>query len=182
MRENWMLFPGELSAEECSQISETLSHLPSEVASTHGGLNTAHRRCNVRWVYNQPLLVQRLLRYVNLANAETFNVDIQQEMEEIQFGEYLASEGGKYDWHHDVYHSNPKNHDRKLSVVVQLSPPDQYEGGNFEFYEVDTPDPEEFKKQGSILIFPSYLVHRVTEITEGTRRSLVSWVRGPRWR
>ena len=42
--------------------------------------------------------------------------------------------------------------------------------------------PEGFKAQGSVLVFPSYLVHRVSEITKGTRRSLVNWIEGPRWR
>ena len=142
----------------------------------------SHRKSKVRWVYDEMGLTDHLLRYVNQANAVAFNVDIQQEMGEMQFGEYEASYGGKYDWHHDVNWQNDKNFDRKLSVVVQLTDPKAYQGGNFEFSEVESPKKEEWSKQGSILVFPSYLTHRVTEVTEGTRYSLVSWVRGPRWR
>ena len=71
-------------------------------------------------------------------------------------------------------------YDRKLSVVVQLTDPSDYEGGIFEFKTVETP--ANFKTRGSILVFPSYLEHQVTEITEGTRYSLVCWAEGPRWR
>ena len=157
------------------------SKLP-EAEGTTFNKNASHRKSKVRWVYNENGLCDYLLRYVNQANAVAFNVDIQQEMGEMQFGEYDAEYGGKYDWHHDVNWINEKNFDRKLSIVVQLSNPDTYKGGDFEFSEVESPKNEDWSKQGSILVFPSYLTHRVTEVTEGTRYSLVSWVRGPRWR
>ena len=71
-------------------------------------------------------------------------------------------------------------YDRKLSVVIQLSDPTTYQGGDFQFQDVETP--VNFRTQGSILVFPSYLPHRVTEITDGVRYSLVDWLEGPRWR
>lgn len=181
MRDNWQLFSGELPAEACEHMIANFSKLPESDGSTFNQV-TDHRKSKVRWVRNEQGLTDILLRYVNLANALAFNVDIQQEMAEMQFGEYDSEYGGKYDWHHDINHLNPKNFDRKLSVVVQLTKPDAYEGGNFEFAEVESPSKEAWGKQGSILVFPSYLTHRVTEVTAGVRYSLVSWVRGPRWR
>ena len=90
----------------------------------------------------------------------------------------------KYDWHHDVWWENTKPHDRKLSVVLQLSSQDKYTGGNFEFNapEINPLEIEPFRQQGSILIFPSFLFHRVTPILSGTRYSLVSWIEGPKFR
>lgn len=181
MRDNWQLFSGMIPPEACNQMIADFKQLPEVDGATFNN-NSDHRRSKVRWVRNQNGFIDYLLRYVNLANATTFNVDIQQEMDEMQFGEYDASYGGKYDWHHDVNWENGKNFDRKLSVVVQLSDPETYVGGDFEFSEVDSPKKEDWGKQGSILIFPSYLTHRVTEVTEGVRYSLVSWVRGPRWK
>lgn len=181
MRENWQLFPGALPPDTCEHMIANFSKLHEADGSTFNG-NKDHRKSKVRWVYNEHGLVDLLLNYVNSANATCFNVNIQQEMGEMQFGEYDASYGGKYDWHHDVDWQNSKNFDRKLSIVVQLSNPATYKGGQFEFSEVQSPKQEDWGKQGSILIFPSYLTHRVTEVTEGTRYSLVSWVRGPRWR
>ena len=55
-----------------------------------------------------------------------------------------------------------------------------YKGGIFEFKHLQ--NPEKFIEQGSIIVFPSYQLHQVTEITEGTRYSLVCWAEGPRWR
>ena len=181
MRDNWQLFRGALQPDFCDNLVERFKNLQPMEATTFNS-SEDHRRTKVRWVHNEYDLQDVLLRLVNIANANSFNVDIQQEMAEMQFGEYTAEEKSKYDWHHDVHWLNPKNHDRKLSVVVQLSHPQDYEGGQFQFSEVEGPDHEDFGQRGSVLVFPSYLTHRVTEMKSGMRHSLVSWVRGPRWR
>ena len=69
---------------------------------------------------------------------------------------------------------------RKLSLSVQLTPPEYYEGGEFEFPD----DKEKFnvedsKEQGTVIFFPSYMRHGVKPVTKGTRYSLVCWVKGP---
>ncbi len=72
-------------------------------------------------------------------------------------------------------------YDRKLSVVIQLSPRESYEGGTFEFSTAAHPGAA-FEPRGSVLIFPSFLQHRVLPVTSGIRHSLVTWVEGPQWR
>ena len=67
---------------------------------------------------------------------------------------------------------------RKISLVVPLSDPRTYKGGNFQFWSGKTLTIKEGRKQGSLLFFPSYLWHRVTPITEGIRYSLVAWICG----
>ena len=181
MRDAWGLHAGFFNEDLCNTMIREFKKLPETDGETFNS-SEDYRRSKVRWVKNQDSLQRALLKEVNIANAEMFNVDIQQEMAEMQFAEYDAEYAGKYDWHHDVDWLNPKNYDRKLSVVVQLSAPSDYEGGNFEFDGVDSPDPALWSIQGSVLIFPSYFQHRVTEVTRGTRYSLVTWVRGPRWR
>jgi PKHD-type hydroxylase len=77
---------------------------------------------------------------------------------------------------------------RKLSVVISLSDPKDYEGGDFEFQFRGSDDPTltkivpEIKPKGSVLVFPSYIWHRVKPITKGLRYSLVAWVRGNPYR
>ena len=71
-------------------------------------------------------------------------------------------------------------YDRKLSICIQLSDPEEYKGGEFQFKSLDSPT--NYKTKGSILVFPSYNEHQITEITSGTRYSLVGWMEGPRWR
>jgi PKHD-type hydroxylase len=67
---------------------------------------------------------------------------------------------------------------RKLSLVIQLSDEEDYVGGNLELKFGKEPVILS-KKRGTMLLFPYYVLHRVTPVTEGTRYSLVSWVTGP---
>lgn len=72
----------------------------------------------------------------------------------------------------------PGKANRKLSLVCQLSDPSEYEGGEFQINpggSILVPE----RTKGTVIIFPSYLVHRVAPVTKGTRRSLVLWVEGP---
>ncbi|MGB0647256.1 MAG: 2OG-Fe(II) oxygenase, partial [Bradymonadia bacterium] len=70
--------------------------------------------------------------------------------------------------------------DRKLSVTVQLDDEGVYSGGELEFEELQTS--ANLRARGTVLVFPSYLRHRVTPVTNGVRRALVAWFYGPEWR
>ena len=52
-------------------------------------------------------------------------------VDSIQYTEYYE-DGGHYDWHMDVGNF-PENH-RKISITIQLSNPDDYDGGDLEFW------------------------------------------------
>ncbi|MEQ1865243.1 MAG: 2OG-Fe(II) oxygenase, partial [Micropepsaceae bacterium] len=73
---------------------------------------------------------------------------------------------------------------RKVSVVVQLSPPESYRGGRLEFLDDDFGvfKADGFVPQGSVAVFASLLKHRVTPVKEGERRSLTAWFKGPAFR
>ena len=66
-------------------------------------------------------------------------------------------------------------------MVLQLSRPDEYEGGRLEL-DRDQPTKGEFDARGTVIIFPSFLKHRVTQVTRGVRHSLVGWMEGPNFR
>lgn len=97
-------------------------------------------------------------------------------------------EGGHFRWHIDdvayrarTYPGLPGVLDRKISVSVNLSPADDYEGGDLEFRNglglpAQGPD---IRPQGSVVVFPSNVGHRVTAVTRGTRYALVAWLVGP---
>lgn len=68
---------------------------------------------------------------------------------------------------------------RKLSISVQLSDPDTYQGGNLELFKCGMDFDAAPRQQGTIIVFPSYHVHRVTPVTSGARYSLVAWFAGP---
>ena len=80
----------------------------------------------------------------------------------------------------NYFHNEP--FDRKLSMTVQLTDPTEYEGGDFHLDDSVEPLPSFSKDKGSVLIFPSYINHKVSPVTKGIRRSLVAWFSGPRWR
>ena len=67
---------------------------------------------------------------------------------------------------------------RKISIVLQLSDPEEYEGGELEMF-VSKDIQKIPKKKGAAVLFPSYCMHRVTPVTKGERRSIVLWVSGP---
>ena len=63
---------------------------------------------------------------------------------------------------------------RKLSMTIVLN--NDYEGGEFQFFNYK--DQLIKEKKGTVIVFPSYMVHRVRPVTKGTRYSLVVWFCG----
>jgi PKHD-type hydroxylase len=180
MRQNWQLWEGVLPKETCEKYLEACSYLNLQDATIFKSKNHkpdhAVRTTKVAFVNNKE--IQNTIRwYLEEANRNAFNVEVNY-LPNTQYGEY--SEGSFYDWHYDVNWKGERAYDRKLSICVQLCDSSEYEGGDFEFKEVE--QPIGFRTQGSILVFPSYLTHRVTKVTKGTRKSLVNWMEGPRWR
>lgn len=106
-------------------------------------------------------------------NEQFFKFDLFGFSEDFQFCEYNAP-NDKYDWHMDKCFGKGI---RKLALTLQLNDPNEYEGGNFEI--MTGKDPLTIKlEQGEIVAFPSYILHRVTEVTKGKRNSLVGWASG----
>ena len=162
------------------QTGVTFGYDPDNMTPNEQKKLEEKRNSNVVWM--DPVWIYRELHpLVHEANKNAgwnFHWDYS---ESCQFTKYIGSKKQHYDWHTDSGTKiNENGKIRKLSMTVALVDGSEYEGGNFEFKEMGTP--EGFRAQGSVLVFPSYLVHRVSEITKGTRRSLVNWIEGPRWR
>ena len=151
-------------------------------ASTDGGRKNI-RTSKIAWIVDA-YLRQQLFNSVVILNKQTWNYDLDGS-DALQYGTY--SDGGKYDWHIDQELEPRKVGDqyliRKLSMTIWLNDPDEYEGGELDI-EVKGPHRDlrydTFKlSKGSILIFPSYMWHRVRPVTLGVRKSLVTWFSGP---
>jgi len=98
--------------------------------------------------------------------------------ESFQYAEYRSEEGGHYDWHVDTTPRFNGGNVRKLTFVVGLSHKHEYDGGELQLRHM--PEPAKFKLgKGDFVIFPSFLLHRVTPVTRGVRKTLVGWGRGP---
>lgn len=126
------------------------------------------------WLYESLAYIARNL------NSEFFNFDVSGFVEDFQYTVY-TSDNDHYDWHVDLSTHNMKVSPRKLSLVLQLSDPSEYEGGDLEL--MNGADPIKMKKErGLICAFPPWTLHRVTPVTKGIRRTLVVWVAGPKFR
>ena len=131
------------------------------------------------------LFVKIISEYNRLYSGWKYYID---GIEDIQVTRY--SEGDFYDWHVDASNwnivRNGKECNRKISVTVFLNDPEEYEGGEFDL-ETRGPNTEErydtFKlPKGSMIVFPSYMWHRVRPVTSGVRKSLVLWFQGSPFR
>lgn len=123
------------------------------------------------WLY---MKIEALIKEVNL---KYFRYDLTG-TEPVQLANYVSAHKGKYDWHMDAGEHTL----RKLSLVMQLSEPEEYEGGVLQLQDGSLGGSSIIKKRGYITIFPSWLMHCVTPVLSGERQSLVCWSLGPSFR
>lgn len=140
------------------------------------------RRSRVLWLpqnREHAPIYQLVFDIVNRLNAQVFGLELLGVDEPFQVATYTAEEEGFYGWHVDIGPGRLAH--RKLSLVVPLSDPKSYSGGEFEVFYDEAPKQIEMPL-GRVLLFPSYLLHRVRPVTRGVRRSLVLWIAGPPFR
>lgn len=138
------------------------------------------RRTDVIWVPSDTPVGCFLQTFMTMANSNaSWNFSIYS-MEDVQIGKYCEEVSGCYDWHTDTNLISSKA-PRKLSVVMMLSDPKDFEGGRLEIDGIDI-EIELLPKKGSLVVFPSFLKHRVTPVTAGVRHTAVSWMLGPFFR
>jgi len=133
------------------------------------------RDSDVAFIYPNPVtqwIFERLTAIVNDLNDKYFCFDLEGFTQGLQLTSYQP--GQHYRWHTD---HGPRHYNRKLSLTLQLSEPTDYEGGELQLRDSDKPMVMD-KQRGLLVAFPAYLMHRVTPVTSGRRRSLVAWVTG----
>lgn len=149
--------------------------------SDHDGVDRRGRIAFVRpedhnWLY------ELLGQAIDYHNKEFYRFRLAY-LQPIQIHEY--PEGGVYSPHHDwggVIDANRMDMCRKITMVIQLSKPDEYEGGDLEFYTgVPHTDQEraQIRGYGSLITFPGFVLHGVQPVTKGTRYSLTAFCVGP---
>lgn len=171
--------PRLFSAEECARIRRLGSALAlAEGYMTRPGISA--RRCRCAWWpadASNGWIYERIAEAVREAN-ESYRFDLVGLMDPLQFTRYDARTRDEIGWHVDC--GEGPNTTRKLSLTVQLSEPESYDGGDLEFLGLA---PSSFMRhQGAAILFPALLTHRVTRVTRGRRYSLVAFVNGPPFR
>ena len=138
------------------------------------------RDSKISWLYpvdNMDWVFRRVTDITLNLNERFFKFDLFGLNEGFQFTNYEAP-SGKYGKHVDRLINFPV---RKLSISVQLTNPEEYEGGELYLYDEDKGTLMD-KTQGTLIIFPSYVLHEVMPVTKGERNSLVTWVTGKQFK
>tara|TARA_B100000035_G_scaffold271965_1_gene247077 strand:- start:718 stop:1338 length:621 start_codon:yes stop_codon:yes gene_type:complete len=167
-----------------------------------GIINTKQRNSQNTWVPTTHWLGGFMWHYIERANRENFLYDLRCiDNESMQYTKYDI--GQFYGWHNDAdlptqykpvtvgnqpetlvqdYLNTQTEMVRKLSFVLQLSDPDDYEGGNLQLIDETGKCYFAPRQRGTVILFDSRTQHRVLKVTKGTRKSIVGWTVGPRWR
>jgi PKHD-type hydroxylase len=176
---NYYYFADGFTSEECDKIIALAELLPKQKATTVGHdeeMVSDYRKSEISWIpqtEEYAWLYNKITELAQVANSSMWNYDIWGYDDDLQFTRYY-DDGGHYDWHADL---GPGISNRKLSCVIQLSDPEDYEGGDLQLNPGggSTTVP---KKRGQVTFFSSFVLHRVTPVVSGTRMSLVTWLAG----
>lgn len=172
------------SEEELKAIQDYCDKLDTKEATVSGDqISGDIRRSKVGWIsYNDQIsfLYDRLAWVARQLNAKFYGFDLSGFVEDMQYTVYEAGDAGHYDWHLDMGVENliaP----RKFSLVLQLSDPSEYEGGELQT-RIGGNYSTVLKQKGLIAGFPSWTLHRVTPVTKGIRKTIVVWISGPQFK
>ena len=190
MKGEWCYFKSYFDKETCERIIKDTQIIASQdalVGNIGAFQDYENRRSKIKFISSSDwrfsYLFDSLWKCAISANNDFFDIHITR-LNFVQFAEYSHENRGEYKNHHDVFWLNddPVYH-RKLSCIIQLSDPNNYEGGDFELSDVSSfPDASDIRQQGSIIFFPSFFTHRANPVIRGTRYSIAAWFEGPKWR
>jgi len=164
-------------------LCESLDKNEAQVGSGNAGtVNAEIRRSKISWLENSQdaaWVYDRLAFIARSINSDFYRFDLYGFVEHMQYTVYEDGNEGHYTWHVDA--GAGMDVARKLSLVLQLSAPEEYEGGELQLFTSAEPVAVD-KQKGLLAAFPSYTLHRVTPVTKGIRRTLVIWVAGPEFK
>lgn len=173
------VFADAFSADECAQLIDVFT---AEDAQDGGlvvdRLEHEVRKSSLVWLPVREDLAwveARMAKLAADANRQLFGYALDGFEEQLQLAAY--GPGHYYDWHIDRGQGSLAGR-RKLTLSVQLSKADQYEGGALEINADGQPFPASCH-QGAAVAFAATTLHRVAPIVSGLRHSLVAWVHGP---
>jgi len=177
---NWLAF-SPFTEEEIDWIVEYKKRIEFTDATISGNfsVNKTYRTTQVGWLHKNgetSWVYSRIVDCIIKANKQLWNFDIFGMYESFQYATY--HKGHHYDWHMDT---GVGKYCRKISASLQLTEPSKYEGCDLiiKSNKDEIPAP---KKRGQLIVFPSFLLHKVTPLTKGSRDSLVIWISGPPFR
>ena len=176
---------------DASMISNIKNHIiqnSDRLAEASVGTNRDNRidksirNCSVFDIDKPYWLTQLLSSYIHEVNQHVFKFHLTTWHGPLQYILY-EGRGTQYKWHSDNGAGENSSGVRKLSLVLSLSDPNEYEGGEFQIILNGNKQMETFKfNLGECIIFPSTSLHRVRPLKSGKRSVIVGWYGGPDFR
>ena len=163
-----------LSEEVCKGLIEQYDTKVKRAGiSSQGVRNASIRKTSaIRINIEDTIEVNDCITECYLTNNKQWNYELLGKAE-VKFMKYEV--GGHYDWHIDI--GSHRHNNRKLSFVIPLSDPDDYEGGEL-IIKTSTRESSIPLEQGKIILFPAFLLHKVTPVTHGKRYVIAGWLNG----
>lgn len=179
------VFSAAIAAEDCARIVARGEARTLEPGALHNNATNDRfyddhtRMTSVGWLTERDWIFELAKEFAERAN-EAWGFELT-DAEHMQYAVYRRNDF--FEWHRDMLRVR-RGPIRKVSVVLQLSAPEQYRGGRLQFLDSDFGrlSPDAFMPQGSVAVFSSLLRHRVTPVKDGERRSLTVWFNGPPFR
>ena len=180
--EAFVIWENGFTDDELNKIEAYCDALPRRKA-TIGGFDVnddynEYRKSKVGWIsYNSETswFYDQMASIARQLNSMFYRFDLSGFVEDMQFTVY-DGDGDHYDWHIDA--GSTYTAPRKFSLVLQLTDPDQYDGGELHL-QIGKDSIFVKRERGLVAAFPSYTLHRVTPVTRGIRKTIVVWVSGP---
>lgn len=181
MKHTYYYYKDFFTFEECKNISYLLKTSPAEGIDrpAENVTKTADVR-SVSWPIAREFLggLEDIAHYTN---QQFFGLDVYKHARQdfVNYNVYEQSKKGSYDWHQDCVLN--EIYDLKLTVIANISC-QNFKGGEFELFLNGAIHIKELDMPGSVLIFPSYIVHRVNPVTNGKRETVSLWIHGPNFK
>jgi PKHD-type hydroxylase len=173
-------FDSFFSNSDCDKIVALGKSRELESATVFSGSSSV-RKSKVGWIpYDKELdwIYSGITECVSKANEFCgWSIDWEGYEEDLQFSQY-NSVGDHYNYHMDI---GVNHYHRKISAILQLSDPKEYEGADL-LVDAGSNELTCPKERGSVILFPSFLLHKVSPLKSGERNSLVAWASGPNWK
>jgi len=176
MKFTYYIIPNYLNSKQISKINFLCKKAQSFNKSAETIKTSTAKQIN----FDEVSKIKNFKKTIYWINREVFGFDLYQNIDD-NFIHNTYKKECQYEWHFDG-EPYTKNYTSKLTVLINLSDK-KYSGG--EFYLFDGAKPlmiKEFEKAGSLIMFPSYFLHKVTPVTKGERKSGTIFMTGPWWR
>jgi len=174
-----------LTPTQCQKLIQLGQAQPKLKGETlTGKVNHTHRKNTISWIpFDKAQEIYGIIyNWMERTNINFFGFENMRATEPGQYAEY--SKGDFYDWHMDIpLDMRQMPQVRKISMSLLLNDPKEFKGGELEIFTgtLDTDDSDDSiqkLKQGQLIFFASFVLHRIRPILEGNRKALIMWFGG----